>query len=270
MHDIRRCFTADLLAGEVAVVTGGGSGLGYAIAEAFAAVGADVVLASRSADRLDAAESRIAAATGRLCRSFPCDIRDEDDVERLRDFVDHTYGPPTVVVNNAAANFGVRAERLTGRALASVIDTDLFGTLSVTRAFVPRMIRARRGVILNITLASPERGFPGFSHCGAAKAAIVSLTASWAAEWGRHGIRVNGIAPGPVPTEGVAVNMMGLSDGADAFADQRSRIPLQRLGEPADVAAMAVFLCSPAASWITGQNLIVDGGLSLNTSPLDG
>jgi NAD(P)-dependent dehydrogenase (short-subunit alcohol dehydrogenase family) len=267
--DIHQAFSPAALNGEVAVVTGGGSGIGYAIARDFVACGAEVVIASRSAERLAAAEVRIAADTGRPCGSSPCDVRDEADVARLRDHVVNRYGPATIVVNNAAANFFVRAERMGRRALGAVLDTDLYGTFHVTRAFAEAMRHNSRGSIVNITLPMPERGFPGYAHCGAAKAAIASLTASWAYEWGPHGIRVNAIAPGPVPTEGVAANMLGGADSSAAFASLTDRLPLRRLGTPGDISAAAVFLCSPAAGWITGCHLVVDGGTYLTASPAD-
>ncbi|GAA3728944.1 SDR family oxidoreductase [Plantactinospora mayteni] len=260
---IRQLFNPKALHGEVAVVTGGGSGIGYAIARDFLACGAEVVITSRSADRLAVAEARLASETGQSGGSVPCDVRDEADVERLHDYVAARYGQATIVVNNAAANFRMRAERMTFRALDTVVNTDLFGTFHVTRSFVPAMLEAGHGVILNITLPRPEFGFPWFAHCGAAKAAIVSLTATWAYEWGRHGIRVNAIAPGPVPTDGVAANMLH-AERTPAFEQVAGSMPLGRLGTPADIAAAAVFLCSPAASWITGQNLVVDGGIYLN------
>lgn len=265
--DVTQLFSRKALDGEIAVVTGGGSGIGYGIARDFVACGATVVITSRSAERLKAAELSIAEQTGQLCGSLPCDVREEADVARLHDYVHTMYGPASIVVNNAAANFFVRAERMTRRALDSVLGTDLLGTFQVTRAFVPEMIENRRGSILNITLADPERGFPGYAHCGAAKAAIVSLTASWAYEWGRYGVRVNGIAPGPVPTAGVAENMLGTGDSGNAFANVAEALPLRRLGTPEDISALAVFLCSPGASWLTGMNIVVDGGMSLNRSP---
>ncbi|MEU4244972.1 SDR family oxidoreductase [Actinoplanes sp. NPDC026619] len=265
-----RLYHPELLKGEVAVVTGGGSGLGYAIARDFTSLGAEVVITSRSADRLAEAEARIADETGQGCDSVPCDVRDEAEVGRLRDYVLARYGTATIVVNNAAANFFTRAERMTRRAFDVVVDTDLYGTFNVTRSLIPEMLAAGRGAVLNITVPMPEAGFPGFAHCGAAKAAIVSLTASWAYEWGPRGIRVNGIAPGPVPTEGVAANMLAMDNAAEAFADHTDTVPLRRLGRPEDISAAAVFLCSPAAQWVTGQNLIVDGGVYLNTPATPG
>lgn len=256
-------YPPGLLHGETAVVTGGGSGLGFAISEAFLSCGADVVIAARDQDRLAAAQRKLTEETNRYCTAMPCNVREEAEVERLRDYVLAKYGQATIIVNNAAANFPVPAERMTKRAFDAVIATDLFGTFNITRALVPQMLAAGRGAILNVTLPHPDRGFPNFAHCGAAKAAIVSLTASWAAEWGPRGIRVNGLAPGPVPTSGVGAHM--LSSGPSSFDYLVSEIPLRRLGTPEDIASAAVFLCSPLAGWITGQNLTVDGGSSLKS-----
>ncbi|MEU5783371.1 SDR family oxidoreductase [Micromonospora lupini] len=257
----------DLLDGRVAVVTGGGSGIGLSIASALAAAGADVIITSRSAGRLAKAELVVAEQTGRLCASMPCDVRDEAQVATLHDFVAQRFGPVSVVVNNAAANFRMPAERMTHQAMRTVVDTDLFGTFNVTREFLPDLVAAPGAAVLSIVVAAVERGFPQFSHAGAAKAGIISLTGSWAREWGRHGIRVNSIAPGPVPTEGASTNMLGMGDSSAAFAQFTELVPLGRLGAVDDIANAAVFLCSDAASWITGVNLTIDGGIYLPPGP---
>jgi peroxisomal 2,4-dienoyl-CoA reductase len=257
-------FSADLLRGQVAVVTGGGSGLGLAISEAFLRCGAEVLITSRDADRLAGGQSTLTERTGRYCAAVPCDLREDADVERLRDYVLAHHDRASIVVNNAAANFPAPADRMTRRALDAVVSTDLFGTFNVTRALVPPMLAAGSGSILNVTLPHPELGFPGYSHCGAAKAALISLTASWAAEWGPRGVRVNGVAPGPVPTSGTSAHM--LSAETTSFDHVAAEIPLRRLGTPEDIASAAVFLCSPLAGWITGQNLSVDGGFYLNVT----
>ncbi len=266
-------FSPSLLAERVAVVTGGATGIGLAIACALTEAGASVVITSRSAERLTAAEMEVARRTGRPVWSLPCDVREEDDVARLRDFVSARCGAAAIVVNNAAANFRMPAEKMTGRAMRAVLDTDLLGTYQVTRAFFDDLRSTGHGSVLSIGIAAVERGFPGYSHAGAAKAAIASLTASWASEWGPHGIRANCIAPGPVPTKGVWENMLGqppssaADAGAQAFAQYAQAVPLRRLGTPQDVAAAVVFLSSDLAGWITGVTLTVDGGLNLTLGP---
>ncbi|MFL6123815.1 SDR family oxidoreductase [Actinophytocola sp.] len=267
MTTVDSYFAPDLLTGRTAVVTGGGSGIGLAIATAMARVGADVVITSRSADRLAAAERDLAERTGRLCASLPCDVREEVDVARLHDFVRDRYGHVSIVVNSAAANFRMPAERMTGRAMRAVFDTDLMGTFTVTREFLPDMIDGGGGAVLSLSIPGADRGFAGFSHAGAAKTAIVSLSCSWASEWGKYGIRVNSIAPGPVPTQGVASNMLGHDSDTSAFTDKVDMVPMGRLGTPDDIALAAVFLCSDAAGWITGVNMNVDGGLNMNPGP---
>lgn len=256
----------DLLKGEVAVVTGGASGIGLGIARNMAALGADVVIAGRSAERLAVAAAVLEADTGVPCATFVCDVRDQEMVAGLRDHVLTMFGTVTIVVNNAAANFKMPADRMTLRAFSTVLDVDLVGTFLVTRAFVADMIGNGGGAVLNIVVPDAERGFPipGYSHSGAAKAGIISLTRSWAREWGPHQIRVNALGPGPVPTDGVTRNMLGLGDDVDrAFASSVDRIPLGRLGTVEDIAMAGCFLCSRAAAWITGVSLNVDGGMNV-------
>lgn len=257
-------FAAGLLVGDVAVVTGGSAGIGLGIAKHMAVHGADVVIVGRSEERLDKAAATITADTGAPCSTVVCDVRDEDAVAGLRERVLRMFGTVTILVNNAAANFEMAAERMTPRAFRTVVDVDLVGTFLVTRTLVTDMIEHGGGAVLNIVVPEAERGFPGYSHSGAAKAGIISLTRSWAREWGRHGVRVNAVGPGPVPTEGVARNMLGLGDNVDqAFAGSAERIPLGRLGSVDDIAFASTFLCSRAAAWITGVSLNVDGGMNV-------
>lgn len=261
----REVFHPTALAGEVAVVTGGGSGIGFAIAEALLRHGARVVIASRNAERLRSAAQDLTTRTGGSCLDVPCDVRQRDAVAALRQAVVDRFGPATILVNNAAGNFRIAAERMTLRAFQTVLDIDLIGTFNVTMAFLPDLKATGHGCVTSIVVPEPDRGFPEFSHAGAAKAGIVSLTRSWAREWGPYGIRVNAVGPGPVPTEGVAANMLGTpeNDPDGPFANLVEKLPLRRLGSCEDIASAVLFLSSPAASWITGELLHVDGGLSV-------
>lgn len=261
----RQVFAPDALAGQVAVVTGGGTGIGYGISRALLRHGATVAIASRNAERLAAAAETLKVDTGGTCVAVPCDVREEGAVRALARSVREQLGPVSLVVNNAAGNFRMAAEKVSARGFRTVVDIDLFGTFHVSQAFVRDMITAGGGSIISILMPDPERGFPLYSPAGAAKSAILSLTRSWAREWGPHGIRVNAIGPGPIPTEGVAVNMMGMSsqESSDVFGNMRDTLPLRRLGTADDVAAAVLFLASPAGSWITGNLLNVDGGVSL-------
>jgi NAD(P)-dependent dehydrogenase (short-subunit alcohol dehydrogenase family) len=258
-NDITASFAPDLLEGRTALVTGGATGIGWEITRLMLMHGARVAIAGRQPDRLAAAVSRLHDATGKRCLSVPCDVRDHHAVELMRDRLATDLESMDILVNNAAGNFRMAAERMTLRALTSVIDIDLIGTFNITRAFVPGMIERRDGCVLSIVIPEAERGFPFYSHAGAAKAAIVSLTKSWAREWGKYGVRVNAIAPGPVATEAATANVFG---DEEPLAELVGQVPLGRIGRPDDVAAAALFLCSKAASWITGTVLVVDGGLS--------
>lgn len=258
------CFSPTLLAGKVAVVTGGATGIGFQIARAFVEHGAKVALLSRDGDRLRQACSALGDTTVAL--DVVCDIVDPDAVAAAVARVRAHFGGIDMLVNNAAANFPSTAAKLRPSALSLVMDVVVLGTFQMTKAVLPSLLERGGGAILNITVPEPERGLPGFSHAGAAKAAVCSLTASLAQEWAPHGIRVNGIGPGPVPTEGLTRHMFGY-EGPDWRAPWQSaeaRVPLGRLGKPEDIANAALFLCSPAAAWITGVNLIVDGGARLS------
>lgn len=269
MEGAHRFYAPELLTGRTAVVTGGGSGIGLAIATALAGAGADVLIASRDGDRLAKAELDITIRSGRPCASFPCDVRDPDAVAMLHDYARNRFGPVSIVVNNAAANFRMPAARMTERAIRAVVDTDLMGTFNVTKEFFSDLRDDGHGVVLSVVVAAADRGMPGYAHAAAAKAAIMSLTCTWASEWGEHGIRANAIAPGPVPTAGVTENMLGrpADTVGTAFAGCLDSIPLGRLGSPDDVAAAALYLCSDAAGWVSGVTLTLDGGMNLTKTP---
>jgi NAD(P)-dependent dehydrogenase (short-subunit alcohol dehydrogenase family) len=258
-----RYFATDLFANRVVMVTGASGTIGAELAWQFGGHGAQVVLTARNQERL-AATYRSLDALGVDALTVACDVRDEEAVQRaVMQATDH-FGVIDVLINNAGANFYAPAAKMSHRSLQTIIDIDVFGTFHFTRAALDGMIERQGGVILSILVPHPERGFPFYSHAGAAKAAIQSLTASWAREWGQYGIRVNAVGLGPIPSRGTSTSMLVGDPRMDRTFD--ASIPhtaTGRLGTPADVSAAALFLCSDAASFITGVTLTVDGGISL-------
>lgn len=263
-------FRPDLYAGSVAVITGGGSGIGYGIATLLHSLGATVVLASRNAERLEEAAARLREAGGTgAVHTAPLDVRDQEAVKATMARIAEEHGRIDLLVNNAAGNFYVPSEQMSPNAWRAVLDIDLSGTFFCTQAVFPYMQRAGGGNVINISMTLHYRGWPMMAHATAAKAGIDALTRTLAVEWARHNIRVNAIAPGPIPTEGVrkAFTPPSGSGAADVFAVQRAMgdyarktIPLGRWGDPADIANAVAFLASNAGSWITGAILVVDGG----------
>lgn len=240
--------------GKCAVVTGGGSGLGRAMAIGFATEGAVACVLGRRAGALDETVAAIEGAGGRAL-AFPCDVRDYDRVESVMRDVRERAGRIDVVVNNAAGNFIVPSENLSPNGFKAVVDIVLSGTFHCSRAAFDAL-RDTRGSILNVIASYAWGGEPGALHSACAKAGVLAMTRTLAAEWGRFGIRVNAIAPGPIHTEGTDKNLWSVADAERQVLDQ---IPLGRLGEPADVARAALWLSSEDASWVSGAALPVDG-----------
>jgi citronellol/citronellal dehydrogenase len=240
-------FAPDLLSGRTALVTGGGTGLGLAIATGLSAVGADVVIAARRRDRLDRAAATIEQRTGNPVSVDLVDIRDRSTVEALaeRHRID-------VLVNNAGGQYPQKARDFSPNGWASVIDLNLTGTWSMTQVFGNQMLDGTGGTIVQI-VAIVGRGLPGIGHSAAARAGVVELTRTLAFEWGPS-VRVNAVAPGAFRTEGWE------STYDDRVGDDMSGVPLPYPGRPDDIANAVVFLASPAAAYITGVCLPVDGG----------
>lgn len=250
-------FDPRLLSGKTALVTGGGTGICRGIALALASVGCDVAIASR---RMEHLEPTLAELTARGVRAHAAagDVRDPDDVAAVVKETVAAMGGLHILINGAAGNFFCRAEDLSANGFGTVVDIDLKGSFNVARAASPHL-KASRGVILNISATLQLHGTIGQSHAAAAKAGIDSLTRTLAVEWGPDGIRVNGLAPGPVEgTEGVRRLTTPVSR-----TTIQEYCPLGRLATIDEVAAAGVFLCSDASQFITGVTLVVDGGLCL-------
>jgi peroxisomal 2,4-dienoyl-CoA reductase len=260
-------FRDGLLDGQVALITGGATGIGLGISTLLGQLGAHVVLASRKPEHLEPASKALAAERGGAS-AVAVDVRDHDAVHAMVKRVREERGRIDILVNNAAGNFYAPSETMSANAWRAVVEIDLFGTFFCSQAVAPVMREQGGGRIVNISMTLHYRGWPQMAHATAAKAGVDALTRTLAVEWAPHGIRVNAVAPGPVPTEGVKRAFTPPNAGAaDVFAIQRAMgdyarksIPVGRWGTPEDVANMVVFLASPAGDWITGAILVVDGG----------
>lgn len=246
-------FTRDALKGRTALVTGGGSGIGLAIAQTLAGAGAAVVLASRKIDRVTEAAEAIRAQGGRAL-GIAADVREPEAVQAAVAVADAEFGGLDISVANAAGNFVVPFSEMSFNAWRTVVDIDLHGTFHSAKAAYPHLKASPYGGrFIAITTMRALEGWPGCAHAAAAKAGVMSLIRSLAVEWGPDGILCNTIAPGPIGgTEGVKrlYEETGLSTG----------LPLGRLGQGEDIAQAALYLCSDAASFVTGTDLVVDGG----------
>jgi peroxisomal 2,4-dienoyl-CoA reductase len=249
-------FRPDLLAGKVAFVTGGGSGICKGITGAMLAHGASAAILGRKADRLAAAAKELEDRTGRPCAAIPCDVRDPTQVQAAVAAALERFGRLDIVVNGAAGNFLAPAAQLSPNGFKTVMDIDANGTFNVSRAAFDAWLRDHGGVILNVSATLHYAATPLQIHASAAKAAIDSMTKTLAAEWAPLGIRVVGIAPGPIDeTEG----MSRLAPGDMREKLERS-IPIGRFGRVDEIASVAIFLCSDAASLVHGETVVADGG----------
>lgn len=262
-------FRPGLLDGQVALVTGGGTGIGLGISELLAELGAHVVIASRKPEHLDAALAGI-TARGHKASIVQLDVRDPERVKAVVNDVAETHGRIDLLVNNAAGNFYSPSATLSPNAWKAVVEIDLYGTFYCSQAVYPIMAKQGGGRIVSTSMTLHYRGWPLMAHATAAKAGVDALTKTLAVEWAPERIRVNAIAPGPIPTEGVrkAFTPPAASGVPDVFAAAeekmaeyaRKGIPLGRWGSPRDIANMVAFLASPAGDWITGGIFVIDGG----------
>jgi peroxisomal 2,4-dienoyl-CoA reductase len=257
-------FRTDVLAGRVALITGGGTGICRGIAAAYARMGADVCIVSRKQDVLDATARAIGDETGRQVLGVAADVRDPDAIAGAVKATVERFGKLDTLVNGAAGNFLAPAAALSPNGFRTVIDIDLNGSFFASRAAFEWLQQAGEALILNISATLHYHGTPLQVHASAAKAGVDALTKNLAVEWGRFGIRVCGIAPGPIAeTEG----MKRLAPG-EVSAKMTASIPAGRFGSIDEIAAAAVYLRSPAAAYVTGHVLVVDGGQCVAAPPL--
>jgi citronellol/citronellal dehydrogenase len=243
-------YAPDLLAGEVALVSGGGTGLGRATALALAGCGAHVVVCGRRAEPLE----ETVALLGDRGEAHVCDIREEEQVDALVDGVVEKHGRIDMLVNNAGGQFLTPAEAITPKGFRTVIRLNVEGTWLMTHAVATKaMIPAGRGRVVSVTI-SPRNGMPGMVHSAAARAAVDTMMQTLATEWAGNGIRLNSIATGQFGTDTLLTKYP--QSVVDATAGE---IPLQRLGEPDEFAALVVYLVSPLADFMTGAVITLDG-----------
>lgn len=251
-------FAPGLLKGKSAFVTGGGTGLGKAIAMDLARHGCDVAIASRKPEHVEPAAKEISAQFKVKCTPYLVDIRDADAVEKTVEQAWKEFGGIDILVNNAAGNFLVKAEDLSTNGWRAVLGIVLDGTFYCSKAVGKRMIeRGKGGSIVSIVAPYATSGAPYTIHSGAGKAGVLNLMRTLAVEWARYDIRCNAISPGPINTPGARGNLW---DDPAAEKALVATVPLGRFGHHGDVSQSTVFLCSPAANYITGTLLSVDGG----------
>jgi peroxisomal 2,4-dienoyl-CoA reductase len=252
--DGANCFAPDLLRGQVALVTGGATGIGKEICRVLGVHGARIAMASRRQENLEAAAAEL-RAEGIDVSYGVCDVRDATAVQGVIDEIVTDHGGLDIVVNNAAGNFPAPMSTISPNGFKAIVDIDLLGTYNVTRAAFDAWLKEHGGVIVNISAPFELRGVVYQAHVAAAKSGVDSLTRTCAVEWGPYGIRVNAIAPGTMSnTEGVrrfAEAVPGASDGPTN--------PLGVQGHGADIGNLVLFLASPAARFISGQVIAVDG-----------
>jgi citronellol/citronellal dehydrogenase len=250
----RSVFAPGLLAGQVVVVTGGGSGIGRCTAHELAALGAQVVLVGRNPDKLRAVQQEIATDGGQASHAV-CDIRQEAAVQQAVAAIVARHGAIDALVNNAGGQYIAPAETISAKGWQAVVDTNLTGGFLMARECLAQSLQARGGAIVNV-IADIWGSMPGMAHSGAARAGMLSFTETAAAEWARFGVRVNAVAPGYIASSGMDHYP---PEAAELLRGMPRTVPQGRFGNEAEVSAAIVFLLTPAASFISGSVLRVDG-----------
>lgn len=253
-------FRPDLFAGQTIIVTGGGTGIGRAIAHELASLGAHLILAARKMEQLERVVKEIENSGG-SAKAILCNIRKEEEVRALFDAVLAERGAIHGLVNNAGGQYLSPAQHISTKGWHAVIDTNLTGTFLMCREAYNRYMGqpSYGGAIVNI-VSEMWRGYPGMAHSGAARAAVVNLTKTLAVEWAKAGVRINSVAPGLINSS----SLLHVDDTTQAMLEPMVKeVPAKRMGTESEVAAVVTFLLSPAAAYISGETIKVDGASSL-------
>lgn len=251
-------FKDDLLKGQVALVTGGGSGIGAQVARELASLGATVIIAARKLERLEKAAASLSAEVGRPVYATTLDIRDRGRVKACVAEILASHGPIDLLVNNGGGQFLAPAETISPNGWDAVIATNLTGTWSLTQEVAKACMLKRGGRIVNITMLT-ERGFPGMAHSVAARSGVEAMTRTLAVEWAQRGVRINCVAPGLVASSGLRTYPAALG----VLDRMPGMVPLKRLARREEIAWLVAYLASPAGDYVTGQTWTVDGGHDL-------
>jgi len=252
-------FKENTFENKIALVTGGRSGIGYAIAKQMLQLGAKVIIASRKEEPLKKACEELAAFGE--CSYQACDIKNTEEIKVLADFIKEKYGRLDILVNNAGGQFPALAEYINDKGWMAVINNNLNGTFFMTRDMANHFfIPQKQGIIVNI-IVDLYRGFPGMVHTGAARAGIENMSKTLAQEWSDFNIRINCVAPGIIESSGLETYPPQVQN---MFEEAKKAIPLRRFGSVEDVSNAVCFLASPLAAYITGVSLYVDGAQHLN------
>lgn len=259
-----KTFVPDLLKGKVAVVTGGGTGIGLVVARELAAHGADVVVASRDGARLEAAARSIAEATGRRALAVATDVSDPAAVKALFERVDDEFGRVDILVNGAAANFVRPTETLTAVRWRKVVDIVLNGTFQCSNEAGRRMLGRGEGAIVNLIASYAWTGAPGLAPSASAKAGVLALTRTLGVEWAPRGVRVNAVCPGLIDTPQSRERLWPEPWMREMLLEG---LPARRFGTEADAASAVLYLVAPETGYVSGEVLVVDGGSSVGGVP---
>ncbi|MFW2136870.1 SDR family oxidoreductase [Soonwooa sp.] len=249
----------DALKDKVAIVTGGGSGLGKAMTKYFLQLGAKVVITSRNLEKLQNTAKELEAETGGEVLAVACDVRNYDEVEAMKEAALKEFGKIDILLNNAAGNFISPTERLSANAFDTIIDIVLKGSKNCTLSIGKHWIDSKtKGTVLNIVTTYAWTGSAYVVPSATAKAGVLAMTRSLAVEWAKYGIRTNAIAPGPFPTKGAWDRLLP-GDLQEKF-DMTKKVPLRRVGDHQELANLAAYLVSDFSAYVNGEVITIDGG----------